>query len=122
MIAELQAKYPAQCKAMKAPITNIHDYYDTYDQQLHGQMFLHTVLMEICLQNTLRKNAILDYSEAWSRLNSEAFECIHQFELDAFTDDDLEEYGEDFLREVLQLLQVRKTKQDEAGKIGAFPP
>ncbi|KAL8939599.1 MAG: hypothetical protein Q9211_002669 [Gyalolechia sp. 1 TL-2023] len=121
-IAELQARYPSQCKAMKAPITNIHDYFDTYDQQLHGQMFLHTVLMEICLQNTLRKNAILDYSEAWTRLNSAAFECIDKFELDAFTDDDLEEYGEDFLRDVLQLLQLRKTKQDEAALLATDRP
>ncbi|KAL8939197.1 MAG: hypothetical protein Q9216_003491 [Gyalolechia sp. 2 TL-2023] len=117
-IAELQAKYPSHCKAMKAPITNIHDYFDPYDQQLHGQMFLHAVLMEICLHNTMRTNAVLDYSETWARLNPEAFECIHQFELDAFTDDDMEEYGEDFLRDALQMLQLRKTKQDEAAGLG----
>lgn len=116
MIEELQTKYPAQCKAMQAPITNIHEYFDNYDQHLHGQMFLHTVLMEIYFRNVIRRRAILDYTEAWSRLNPAAFECIYEYELNAFTEDDVEEYGEDFLQEVLQELQLRKSKREEAGQ------
>ncbi|KAL8723122.1 MAG: hypothetical protein Q9225_000525 [Loekoesia sp. 1 TL-2023] len=114
MIAELQAQYPAQCKAIQAPITNIHEYFDNYDQHLHGQMFLHTVLMEIYFRNVTRRKAILDYTETWLRLNPAAFECIYEYELNAFTEDDVEEYGEDFLQEVLQELQLRKSKQEEA--------
>ena len=120
-IAELQTRYPAQCKAIQMPVDNIHTYFDTYDQHLHGHMFLHAVLHEIYVRNTIRREPILDYTERWLQLNPTAFDYIHQYELNAFTEDDLQEYGADFLKEVLQELQLRRTKQLDAGQTQALP-
>ncbi|KAL9602021.1 MAG: hypothetical protein Q9219_002129 [cf. Caloplaca sp. 3 TL-2023] len=119
MVEDLRTKFPVQCASMQAPITNVHDYFDIYDQQLHGQMFLHAVLTEICFRNLRRRKAVLHYAETWIHLNSAAFDQIHQYGLDAFTEDDVKEYGDSFLQEVLQDLQLRKPKQNGTGQWSA---
>lgn len=115
-IAELQAEYPSQCKAIDSPITNVYKYFDDYDQELHGERFLHTVLTQIFERNVLRRQRVLEYAQAWMALNPAASQHIHEYKLNAFTDDDVEEYGEDFLREVLEVLQVAKAVQDNASQ------
>lgn len=112
-IADLQAKYPAECKAIDAPITNLYKYFDAYDQQLHGEKFLHTVLTQIFERNVIRGHAIQEYARVWHNLNPTAFPWITDNGFNAFTDDDVEEYGKDFLEEVLQLLQREKRVQED---------
>ncbi|KAI4146053.1 MAG: hypothetical protein L6R39_003606 [Caloplaca ligustica] len=119
-IVELRAKYPEQCKAIDSPVIDIYKYFDHYDQQLHGAGFLHAVLSQICHRNLIRTQAILDYVQAWSQLNPAAFRCIHQYGLNAFTEDDVEEYGPEFLQEVLEELQRRKATYDEASRYCSF--
>ncbi|KAL8755535.1 MAG: hypothetical protein Q9184_004777, partial [Pyrenodesmia sp. 2 TL-2023] len=112
-IADLQAKYPAECKAINAPITNLYKYFDAYDQQLHGERFLHTVLTQIFERNVIRGHAIQEYARVWHTLNPTAFPWINDNGFNAFTDDDVEVYGKDFLEEVLQLLQQQKRVQED---------
>ncbi|KAL8835859.1 MAG: hypothetical protein Q9170_003153 [Blastenia crenularia] len=115
MITDLRAKYPAQCKAMPAPnVVDLHGYFDSYDQQLHGALFLRAVLIEIYLRNGTWMKAVLDYAEAWVDLNPTAFEYIIQYELNAFSEDDVKEYGEEFLQDALRQLLLRKSKQEAA--------
>ncbi|KAL8726555.1 MAG: hypothetical protein Q9181_006000 [Wetmoreana brouardii] len=117
MVAELQAKYPTQCKAIKRPVTNLHDYFDDYDQQLHGAMFLHAILGEIYRRNLVRRRAVHDYAQDWAELNPRAFDHMLEYGMNAFTEDDVSEYGEDFLQEVLEELQLRKTQRDDANAL-----
>lgn len=114
-ITELQAKYPAQCKAIKAPATRLYDYFDYYDQQLHGADFLRHVIDTICVRNLARRKAVLDYAQDWAQMNPMAFEFVLAYGLNAFAEDDVAEYGEEFLQEALEELQLRRTQQHDAG-------
>ncbi|KAL8679684.1 MAG: hypothetical protein Q9186_004046 [Xanthomendoza sp. 1 TL-2023] len=113
-ITELQAKFTDQCKALKSPIANLYDYFDNYDQDLHGSMFLRAVLEEICGRNLMRRQSIVNYTQQWSQLNPMAFHHVLGLGLDAFTADDMEAFGEEFLRDALGELQLQKLKYDDA--------
>ncbi|KAL8661968.1 MAG: hypothetical protein Q9202_005094 [Teloschistes flavicans] len=114
MIAELTEKYPAECKLIKPNTINLHEYFDAYDQQIHGALFLQFVLDEICRRNYRRRHAVLEYASDWVRLNPMAFEHMWAYGLEAFTADDLTAFGEDFLEEALEELRVRRIKHDDA--------
>ncbi|KAL8808537.1 MAG: hypothetical protein Q9182_000088 [Xanthomendoza sp. 2 TL-2023] len=114
-ITELQANFPDQCKALKSPIANLYDYFDNYDQDLHGSMFLGAVLEEICGRNLMRRQSIINFTQQWSQLNPLAFQHVLDLGLDAFTADDMEAFGEDFLKDALGELHLQKLKYDDAG-------
>lgn len=122
MIAELTEKYPAECKLIKPNTINLHEYFDAYDQQIHGALFLQFVLDEICRRNYKRRHAVLDYASDWVRLNPMAFEHMWGYGLEAFTADDLTAFGEDFLEEALEELRVRRIKHDDARQSGSLLP
>ncbi|KAL8773468.1 MAG: hypothetical protein Q9209_001572 [Squamulea sp. 1 TL-2023] len=113
-ITELQAKFPDQCKTLNSPITNLYDYFDQYDQELHGTVFLGAVLEEICVRNLVRKQSILNFTRQWIQLNPIAFPYILSLGLDAFTTDDKETFGKDFLQDALSDLQLQKLRHDDA--------
>ncbi|KAL8790619.1 MAG: hypothetical protein Q9213_000466 [Squamulea squamosa] len=113
-ISDLEAKFPDQCKTLTSPIANLYDYFDQYDQELHGAVFLRAVLEEICVRNLVRKQGILDFTFQWIELNPIAFPHILSLGLDAFTVDDVETFGEDFLQDALSDLQLRKLRHDDA--------
>ncbi|KAL8732407.1 MAG: hypothetical protein Q9166_002807 [cf. Caloplaca sp. 2 TL-2023] len=115
-IIELCAKYPEQCKAIVLPVTNLYDYFDLYDQELHGAEFLRAVLGEICGRNVMRKQDILGFTHQWARLNPVAFQYVLGLGLDAFTADDVETFGKDFLQDALGELQLQKIKHDDASQ------
>ncbi|KAL8908529.1 MAG: hypothetical protein Q9207_000739 [Kuettlingeria erythrocarpa] len=112
-IADLQAKFPAQCKAIDSPIANLYKYFDAYDQQLHGERFLHAVLTQIFERNVIRGHAIQEYASVWHNLNPTALPWIDDYGMNSFTEDDVAEYGKDFLEEVLQCLQRQKRLQED---------
>ncbi|KAL8657242.1 MAG: hypothetical protein Q9226_002118 [Calogaya cf. arnoldii] len=112
-IAELRANFPDQCKAITSPVTNLYDYFDHYDQQFHGEMFLGTVLAEIYNRNLMRKQDILNFTQEWIHLNHTNLPYIFGRSLDtAFTPDDVEKHGKEFLQDVLEDLQQRKIEND----------
>ncbi|KAL8859846.1 MAG: hypothetical protein Q9178_003679 [Gyalolechia marmorata] len=113
-ITELRTKYPNQCKEINTPVANLYDYFDHYDQELHGAMFLRAVLEEICGRNLMRRQLILDFTRQWTHLNSTAFQYILGLGLDAFTADDLETFGAEFLHDALEELQLQKISHDDA--------
>lgn len=120
-IAELRTKFPDECKAITSPVANLYDYFDHYDQELHGAMFLRAVLEEICGRNLMRNQAIFDFTQDWMRVNSTNVQCILGLGLDsAFTADDIEVYGKDFLQDALRELQLLKLNHDEAGQYYLF--
>ncbi|KAL8993087.1 MAG: hypothetical protein Q9169_006611 [Polycauliona sp. 2 TL-2023] len=112
-IAELRAKFPDQCRSITSPVANLYDYFDRYDQELHGAMFLRAVLEEIFGRNLLQKSAVFAFTQQWLRLNSTNFHNILSLGLDsAFTADDREYYGDEFLQDALGDLQLQKIKHD----------
>ncbi|KAI4204960.1 MAG: hypothetical protein LQ350_000812 [Teloschistes chrysophthalmus] len=113
MVAHFTTKYPAECNLIKSGVNNLHEYFDAYDQQLHGGLFLQFVLNEICRRNHKRQQAILDYASDWVRLNPMAFEQMWEYGLEAFTENDLSQFGQDFLEEALEELRLRRAKHDE---------
>ena len=115
-ITELRTQYPNQCKEINTPVANLYDYFDQYDQELHGAMFLRAVLEEICGRNLMRRQLILDFTRQWTHLNSTAFQYILGLGLDAFTAEDMETFGAEFLHDALEELQLQKISHDDAGK------
>ncbi|KAL8848929.1 MAG: hypothetical protein Q9221_006087 [Calogaya cf. arnoldii] len=113
MIAELRANFPDQCKAITSPVANLYDYFDHYDQQFHGGIFLGTVLAEICHRNLMRKQAILNFTQEWIHLNHTNLPYILGRSLDtAFTPEDVEKHGKEFLQDVLEDLQQQQIEND----------
>ncbi|KAL8962345.1 MAG: hypothetical protein Q9193_001238 [Seirophora villosa] len=126
MIDSLQAKYPAQCSAIDSAVTDLvslSKYFDDYDQQLHGARFLQVVLTQISQRNEIRRTMISDYVQQWISLNQAAFRFIDSYGLNAFTDDDVEVYGKEFLMDVLAELQLRKAGHVQDCQYSVhFPP
>ncbi|KAL9580624.1 MAG: hypothetical protein Q9212_004389 [Teloschistes hypoglaucus] len=120
MIAQFTTKYPAECKLIKSGVINLHEYFDAYDQQLHGALFLQFVLDEICRRNHRRQQAVIDYASDWVRLNPMAFEQMWEYGLEAFLEDDLSQFGQDFLEEALEELRFRRSKHDETRQSASF--
>ncbi|KAL8833304.1 MAG: hypothetical protein Q9176_008036 [Flavoplaca citrina] len=117
IIEDLRVRFPNQCKAITSPVGDIYDYFDGYDQWLQGGMFLRAVLEEICGRNLRQKQDIFDFTQQWTHLNSTNIPWILSLDLDsAFTADDKEVYGQEFLQEALEELQLQKTKHDYAGQ------
>ncbi|KAI4145061.1 MAG: hypothetical protein LQ341_002472 [Variospora aurantia] len=117
MIASLQAKYPGQCSAIDSAVTDLvglSKYFDDYDQQLHGARFLQVVLTQIYQRAQIRRREISGYVQQWINLNQAAFRYIDNYGLDAFTDDDVEAYGKDFLTDVLAELQLQRAEHVKA--------
>ena len=116
-IEDLRDRFPEQCKAITPPVGDIYDYFDGYDQELQGAMFLRAVLEEICGRNLRQKQDILNFTQQWTQLNSTNIPRILSLGLDsAFTADDKEVYGEEFLQDALEELQLQKIKHDNAGQ------
>lgn len=113
-IADLRTKYPDQCKAIQPPVANLYDYFDAYDQELHGAVFLRAVLEEISGRNLMRRERIINYTQHWYHLNPLAFQHVVGLGLNAFTSDDMETFGEEFLQDALGELQLQKIKHDDA--------
>ncbi|KAI4092871.1 MAG: hypothetical protein LQ344_003236 [Seirophora lacunosa] len=126
MIDSLQAKYPAQCSAINSAVTDLvslSKYFDDYDQQLHGARFLQVVLTQISQRNEIRRTMISDYVQQWISLNQAAFRFIDNYGLNAFTDDDVEVYGKEFLMDVLAELQLRRAGHVQDCQYSVhFPP
>ncbi|KAL9059306.1 MAG: hypothetical protein Q9206_001552 [Seirophora lacunosa] len=126
MIDSLQAKYPAQCSAINSAVTDLvslSKYFDDYDQQLHGARFLQVVLTQISQRNEIRRTMISDYIQQWISLNQAAFRFIDNYGLNAFTDDDVEVYGKEFLMDVLAELQLRRAGHVQDCQYSVhFPP
>ena len=122
-IAELQTKYPAHCKAIEDPPSNLYDYFDVYDQHLHGQLFLKSVLTEIGIRNKARRRfheaKVAEYAQDWRSLNHQNFLLFTDFGLDSFTKEDIEAIGKEILVEVAQKLQDEKRTLVEEGSCQA---
>ncbi|KAL8716158.1 MAG: hypothetical protein Q9220_000063 [cf. Caloplaca sp. 1 TL-2023] len=111
LIEQLWAKFPEQCRSLTLPLGDIHQYFDFYDQQQQGSMFLTAVLSEICQRNLVRRQRVIEYTQEWLRINQPAFQNLHICEF-PFSEDDVEVHGVDFLDEVLVGLRLQRTHID----------
>lgn len=105
MIADLREKYPQQCKAISAPVTNIYQYFDHYDVMLKGQGFLYAVLAEIALSNAIRATNVQHFAEQWRCTHLERFLSIGPETQDIFEDEEKKLHKGDFLKDALVQLQ-----------------
>ncbi|KAL9043653.1 MAG: hypothetical protein Q9214_003165 [Letrouitia sp. 1 TL-2023] len=116
MIASLEAKFPAQCRQISSPIKNLCQYFDEYDLQLHGSGFIYSVLEHIALKNVCRWRDIFTYVDEWCSLNSTQLPYVDSLQMNAFTEEDHEVYGQEFLSDALWELSRRKMKSEIDGE------
>ncbi|KAL9610663.1 MAG: hypothetical protein Q9167_004643 [Letrouitia subvulpina] len=116
MIASLEAKFPAQCRQISSPIRNLCHYFDEYDLQLHGSGFIYSVLEHIALKNVCRWRDIFTYVDEWCSLNPTQLPFVGSLQMDSFTEEDHQVYGQEFLSDALWELLRRKMKFDFDGK------
>ena len=105
MALRLQEKFPEICKAVVSPFQpqQVYDYFDHYDAEIQGFSFLIMVLERIALFNRNYVYNVKDFVTRWQATNAEAFPIIeveHEVE-HLFTEEDIEEYGVDFLSEAM---------------------
>lgn len=96
MIARLRERFPLECKAIVAPVTNINQWFDQYDTYRHGYGFLHSVLATIAFQNSRQ---VQDFVGRWRIENRERLE--HSSGV-MFTKAEIMEHGSGFLAEAAQ--------------------
>lgn len=108
MILKLRQKFPKECKDMNSLQPNIFTYFDHYDAHLHGSAFLYSVLTTIAMQNNRRMEYVRKFATDWGRNNPELFDNLMSQTQDIFTEPDRQEYGCEFLADVLVELQLRK--------------
>lgn len=96
MIARLRERFPHQCKAIVAPVTNIYQWFDQHDTYRHGYGFLHSVLATIAFQNS---REVQDFVGRWRIENRERL--LHSSGV-MFTKAEIMEHGSGFLAEAAQ--------------------
>lgn len=99
MIAKLRQQFPLHCKAIVAPVTDIHQWFDHYDTYRHGYGFLHSVLSTIAFQNSRQ---VHDFVDRWRNENRQRFYAVGQNSGVTFTKAEITEHGSEFLAEAAQ--------------------
>lgn len=121
MVAKLQKELPEVCKAITMPVTDsdLYEYFDYCDAAVNGFEFLRAVLEYIAglnaSANAKKATKIRDYVGRWRNSNEEAFTHIRPFHAvtDLFTEADMEEYGVEFLTDVMT--QIKHLRMQESG-------
>lgn len=117
MVANLQQKFPLQCKAITAPITDIYQYFDHYDAHRHGYAFLTSVLVSIAYFNERRAERVQEFAQLWTKHNAALFDTILSRNQNIFTELEVTEHGDDFLSDVfieLQRLRMNMASQSKS--------
>ena len=112
MTTRLFDEFPEICKAMTTFTTpQVGDYFDGYDQELHGYEFLKAVLLHIIGINARRARDIQDYVRRWLATNTEAFAMLlaEHTQEHLFTEEDNQEYEKGFLGEAA--VQIKRLKE-----------
>ena len=118
MTAKLIADFPSICKAINTIPPRVDDYFDGYDQELHGFEFLRAVLLHIAATNAAYRRRVQDYVRRWVAANEEAFSFLtqeHTFK-HLFTEKDINEYGKDFLGDAIAEIKRFKDSDERNGK------
>lgn len=113
MAARLQAHFPSLCKNITAFGLEVGDYFDDYDQQLQGRVFLRAVLLQIAQINAIRARDVQDLAGRWLAMNSEAFRMLddsHGVD-QVFTEDDIDQHDMQLLEDALGLIQSAARNQ-----------
>lgn len=108
MIADLRRKFPAECKAITAPIEDIPTYFDLEDIRVHGWFFLFSVLCKIALQNQMRLQQVQAFVENWRITHIALFQNFEDQTQDIFTDEEREVYGYEFLNDAFVKLREQQ--------------
>lgn len=117
MVANLQQKFPLQCKAITAPITDIYQYFDHYDTHRHGYAFLTSVLVTIAYFNSRRAKRVQDFAQQWAKDNTALFDTVLSQHQKFFTKLEVTEHGDEFLSDVfveLQRLRMNMASQSKS--------
>ena len=123
MVAKLRHEFPKECKAITSPVTDrdVYEYFDYCDATVQGFEFLRAVLEYIARLNASvyaeQATDVHGYVGRWKKTNAEAFTYTRPYHsvTDLFTREDIEEYGVEFLTEVMVHIKRLKAEEDEHG-------
>ena len=118
MAARLLTEFLMACKDITTFNPKVGDYFDGYDQELHGFEFLRAVLIHIARINAVRAQATQEYIGRWMATNTEAFALLnetHRLE-QVFTEEDINQYGKEFLNYALLLVKNLRDQANQSGE------
>lgn len=109
MAANLKTQFPGICKGITMDI-NVYDYFDHYDQQLHGSEFLRAVLHYIADSNAIKAGEAQDLARRWMATNKETFALLGPEHLaeHLFTEEDKSEYETEVLEDAWKEIQHQR--------------
>ena len=117
----LQEEFPEDCIQLlpDALVGNIAEYFDNFDINYFGELFLFHVLSNIAHANVIDKDSratdVSDFAFSWIHTNPDAFRLFdedHQW-VDLFCQADVEHYGFPFLWDAFwRIAEIR----DKAGR------
>ncbi len=120
MSARLERDFPTQCKAITLPIVNIYEYFDHYDCHILGTGFLHKVLENINFRNFTSSRRVKELVDRWKgdKLANSNTMAAAQSLRDIFTEEEVEEYGEDILGEAfIEVGDLMRLDLDREGNL-----
>ena len=103
LAADLRANYPDECYMIRVPIDHIYNYFDHKDVHMHGEAFLKCVLQKLVFDNQRRTIEIVNFAESWGQRYPERLQLqlSNPSNLNVFDEEDIQEYGKQFLFDVL---------------------
>ena len=118
MTTRLFDEFPEICKALTTFTPQVDDYFDGYDQELHGYEFLRVMLLRIVAINAGRARDTQDYVRRWMATNREAFAMLtaEHTQEHLFSEEDVQEHGKEFLGGAAVQIKRLKEQADHAGK------
>lgn len=125
MAANLQKEFPEVCKAITMPVTDskVYEYFDYHDAAVQGFEFLRAVLEYIAGLNASvkvqKEKKVQDYVRRWKNTNTEAFPDVRPDHVvaDLFTEEDIQEYGVEFLSDAMIQIKQMRMQEDDNGML-----
>ena len=98
----LRKRFPQECKQMTDSEVDISNFFDPKDICIIGANVLQAVVRLIVHQNRARMDAIKTFAETWRKRHPFRLQKYYLHGIKSFSRDEIDEYGPEFLEDVLQ--------------------
>ena len=104
--ANLRRRFPEECKKLTDPEIELSNLFDHKDLCVTGLDVLQEAIGIICHENRVRMDAVKAFAENWRGFHPfRAQKWLASGTRDVFKDEEIEEYGGEFLNESLAYLK-----------------